>query len=145
MRKFSVVVMYLLLGIICWAMPADKTPAKVIQSDGTTLTLRLVGDEFFHFNTTVDGYTVMRNAAGTYEYAMPSGSRLVLSGMVAHDPSLRSAPEAQLLKQVGKYARSENQVLKGQQTRARARGSEQPRREPVVDYSNFSGLIILIN
>ena len=47
--------MYLLLGVACWAIPADKTPVRVTQADGTTLTLRLVGDEFFHYNTTDDG------------------------------------------------------------------------------------------
>ena len=69
--------MCLLLGVTCWAIPADKTPMTVTQSDGSTLTLRLVGDEFFHYNTTDDGYTVLCNRDGSYEYAIKQGDVLV--------------------------------------------------------------------
>ena len=73
MRKFANLLMFLLMGVVCWAIPADRTPMLVTQSDGTTLTLRLVGDEFFHYNTTADGYTVLRNSVGSYEYAVKQG------------------------------------------------------------------------
>ena len=145
MRKISFLAMYLLLGVICWAIPADKTPVQVTQSDGSILTLRLVGDEFFHYNTTDDGYTVLLNEAGYYEYARKQGDRLVASGVLAHDLSHRTMAEIQMLEQVGKHVRSAQMVNKGRQSRSRVAGPGQPHREPVVDYSNFRGLIILIN
>ena len=135
--------MYLLLGVACWAIPADKTPVRVTQADGTTLTLRLVGDEFFHYNTTDDGYTVLP-VNGRYEYAIRSGQELVSSGMLAHDASLRTASERQLLQQVGKHLRGERHLTQGRQNRVRATYGP-AHREATIDYGNFRGLIILIN
>lgn len=135
--------MSLFLGVVCWAIPADRTPMPVTQSDGSKLTLRLVGDEFFHYNTTDDGYTVLRNASGSYEYAVKRGDVLVSSGVLAHDASIRTPAERQLLSQVGKHLRGTSDVQQARLSRAKA---QQPlKREPVVDYSNFRGLIILIN
>ena len=55
-----------LLCLTARAIPADPTPNPVTQPDGTTLTLQMHGDEFFHFTTTLDGYTVVKNKAGYY-------------------------------------------------------------------------------
>ena len=135
--------MCLLLGVACWAIPANKTAIMFTQSDGSKLTLRLVGDEFFHYNTTADGYTVLLNSAGSYEYAVKQGDVLVSSGMLAHDAAMRTQAERQLLNEVGTHLRASNDVQHARLSRARA---QQPvMREPVVDYSNFRGLIILIN
>ena len=64
---------FLMVGVLCLmakAIPADPTPIQVTQPDGTTVTVALHGDEFFHFTTTLDGYTVVKNAQGFYTYAM---------------------------------------------------------------------------
>ena len=135
--------MCLLLGVACWAIPADRTPMAVTQSDGTTLMLRLVGDEFFHYNTTVDGYTVLRNSAGSYEYAVKHGGVLASSGLLAHDAAQRTPAERQLLSQVGTHLRADGAVQHARQSREFAQNPAF--REPTVDYSNFRGLIILIN
>ena len=143
MRKFASLLMFLLMGVVCWAIPADRTPMLVTQSDGTTLTLRLVGDEFFHYNTTADGYTVLRNNVGSYEYAVKQGDVLVSSGMLAHDAALRTSAEHQLLSAVGTHVRASSDVKRAKQSRARA---QQPSLSGAkMDYSNFRGLIILIN
>lgn len=143
MRRFTSLMMCLLLGVACWAIPADKTPMKVTQSDGSVLTLRLVGDEFFHYNTTADGYTVLRNSVGSYEYAVKQGDVLAPSGMLAHDAALRTPAERQLLSVVGTHVRASSDVQCAKQSRARAQLPS--RGEPTVDYDNFRGLIILIN
>ena len=139
MRKFSLFVMCLLVVLTAWAIPADKTPVQVSQRDGSTLTLRLVGDEFFHYNTTTDGYTVLRNTDGSYEYAVKRGNVLVTSGVLAHDKAMRSQAEVQLLGQVGKHVRAANDVQRARKSRAQAQ--KPASREPVVDYSKFKGLI----
>ena len=84
----------LLMGLLCLiarAVPADPTPMVVTQPDGSTLTVVLHGDEFFHFTTTADGYTVLKDGTGFYTYAVADGDRLVPSGRVARDLSRRSA------------------------------------------------------
>ena len=40
------------------AVPARRKPFTVRQADGTSLTLRLVGDECFHYYMTADGVPV---------------------------------------------------------------------------------------
>ena len=59
----------LLVALSAAAVPASPVPQTVTQPDGTTVTLRLHGDEFYNFVTTLDGYTVARNDDGFYTYA----------------------------------------------------------------------------
>lgn len=50
------------------AMPANPRPVSVQQPDGSTVTLRVFGDEHFHWYEDLRGYTVVASA-GTYVYA----------------------------------------------------------------------------
>ena len=51
-------------------MMANPNPITVTQPDGSEVTLRLHGDEHFHFQTTADGArTVVRGADKWYSYA----------------------------------------------------------------------------
>ena len=49
---------------VCTAMavPAHKGKVSVKQPDGSTVTIRLHGDEYMSFTTTEDGYTVVKTA-----------------------------------------------------------------------------------
>jgi len=56
----------LVLLLICtfaaiqlWAVPADPSPIKFKQPDGTEITVRLRGDEKINWHETLDGYTLM--------------------------------------------------------------------------------------
>ncbi len=49
-------------------MPASPKLVKVVQADGSTLSVRLNGDEHFNWTTTEDGYTVVEKE-GFYYYA----------------------------------------------------------------------------
>ncbi|MBQ5723658.1 MAG: peptidase M6, partial [Muribaculaceae bacterium] len=56
-----------MLGVsAAYAVPADPRPFTVTQPDGTTLTIRIVGDEFFHCLMTEDGYLVKKASDGGY-------------------------------------------------------------------------------
>ena len=50
------------------AMPANPEPVDVRQPDGSVVTLRVFGDEYFHWYADQDGYTVV-TAHGAYVYA----------------------------------------------------------------------------
>ncbi len=62
-----------LATLICcgWllAVPALKRPFQVEQPDGTTITIRLMGDEWYSYHETVDGYTVLKNREDWWVYA----------------------------------------------------------------------------
>jgi M6 family metalloprotease-like protein len=146
MRKY---LLSFVLGLFCLAVqaiPADRTPIQVTQPDGTTLTITLHGDEFFHFTTTVDGYTVLKNSAGFYTYARLDGDRLVAGDRIARDPSRRSAADNAALTAVPKGLTDRQQVRQGNQMLGN-RNSAMRRvgADGLMDYDNFRGLIILIN
>ena len=128
------------------AIPADPTPTKLLQPDGTVLTVTLQGDEFFNYMTTTDGYTVVKNEAGYYTYARLEGDRLVAGACVAHDAEQRTAVDNAALAGVPKRLTSSSMVQNGKRLLSRrndtmlgigANGH--------MDYSKFRGLIILIN
>ena len=76
-KLFLSLLMTALLGIQAFAEPAHNIPVMMPQPDGSLVTVCLVGDEFYHFNTTADGYTIMLNEAGAYVYAQRDGMKLV--------------------------------------------------------------------
>lgn len=146
MRKILVLMVMGLLCIAAHAIPADPTPVKVTQPDGTTLTITLHGDEFFHYTTTQDGYTVMKNAAGYYTYARVSGENLVPSDLIARDASQRTAADRAALASFPKGLTAKAALQAG--TAKMNRRNSAMRRvgaEGTMDYENFRGLIILIN
>lgn len=52
-----------------WAVPAQRRPFTVTNSDGSQLTLVLCGDESFHFYTTEDGTPVVQDGQGDWHLA----------------------------------------------------------------------------
>ena len=142
-------VMLLIMGLLCLnmlAIPADPTPMRVTQPDGSTITVALHGDEFFHFTTTLDGYTVVKNGAGYYTYAQLDGDRIVASDRIARDMSQRSAADMAALASIPKrltsrsMSQSATQMVNRRNSAMRRVGADGE-----MDYDNFRGLIILIN
>ena len=135
-----------LLCLMAQAIPADPTPATVTQPDGQTLTVTLHGDEFFHFTTTSDGYTVVKNAAGFYTYARLEDGKLVASDFIARDVAKRTPGELAFLAGQPKRLTSKSGLQAGKQMLSR-RNSAMRRvgADGYMDYDNFRGLIILIN
>ena len=147
--KKKLFLLFGLMGLLCLtaqAIPADPTPASVTQPDGSTLTVTLHGDEFFHFTTTSDGYTVLKNQAGYYTYARLDGDRLVPSNRIARDAGHRTAEDLAFLAMTPKRLTDNAKVQNGQHKLSR-RNSAMRRvgADGRMDYDNFRGLIILVN
>ena len=81
------------------AIPAWPGLHTVLQPDGTSLSLRLLGDEYAHSYVTTDGWLVGPDADGIMHYvtAVSDDGRTELSAAMAHNASLRSAEERQML------------------------------------------------
>ena len=76
------------------AIPADPTPRKVKQADGSWITVCKTGDEHGSVIRTLDGYPLFYNKlTGNFEYASASSPAAKGSGIVAADANERS-PEA---------------------------------------------------
>ncbi|MBR5055676.1 MAG: M6 family metalloprotease domain-containing protein [Bacteroidales bacterium] len=69
MRRPAVILLFLLLALPLWGVRGPASAVKVLQSDGTTLSIRILGDENFSCKTTLDGYIVARGKDGIYYFA----------------------------------------------------------------------------
>ena len=141
MRKLTALLV--LSAIVCLqalAIPAHRGMVQMPQPDGTLVTINLVGDEFYHFNTTADGYTVLFNESGAYEYARRDGMNLVSTGVLAHDEGNRSADELALLSTLSKRLVDETAVAQSHVRRAKRNVDLSN-----FDFENFRGLVILID
>jgi M6 family metalloprotease-like protein len=98
------------------AVPACPYPIEQKQPDGSVITIMLKGDERVHWATSADGYTLLLNADGFYEYAQKTLSGdLELSGVRAHNPDKRTPDETGFLKKVTKdlrYSHEQVNLLK---------------------------------
>ena len=131
------------------AVPAHKGSVKMKQPDGTTVTIRLHGDEYQHFNTTTDGYSVVKDAQNRYVYAELKDGQLNPTRFVAHDASERTIAEEAYLTGIKKYlapamTKAVSEEKSRELTRRAQARQEAVKRGPQYDYNNFRGLIILV-
>ncbi len=84
------------------AIPAYPGIVNIVQPDGTELSIRVIGDEFFRYRTTSDGYHIAQYSDGFYYYyqdGMHSSAttRSSLGLVRANNPSSRTAEERAFL------------------------------------------------
>ncbi len=92
MKRFCLSFFCLSLALAIYAVPAIPTPIEVTQPDGTTLTIRMQGDEHCHYLTTEDGY-LLKRVDDQYFYAKQQDAEVVSTGVLAHNPQERLAVE----------------------------------------------------
>lgn len=98
MRKFLSLIILLVLAVSLYAVPANRKPIIVKQSDGSALSIILQGDEALHFYTTLDGKYLVKGAEGDYFYATFSQvDGFVSTGTLAHNAADRNETENALL------------------------------------------------
>lgn len=74
--------------------PAYPGLIEYQQPDGSVISIYLKGDERIHWAETTDGYTILANHDGEYQYAMHDDEgRLVLSGIKVSPISSRTDRE----------------------------------------------------
>lgn len=66
MKKILSILSLCLLSMSMFAVIASPEPIEVTQPDGSTLTVKLVGDEFHSYYTTLDGTPLRRTASGKF-------------------------------------------------------------------------------
>lgn len=88
-----------------WGVRAYPHPKKIVQPDGSTLTIIGHGDEFRHYVTTTDGYTVVKGHDGIYRYAELTDGHLKASRIKACDIENRSISETNFLQTIKRALR----------------------------------------
>lgn len=94
MKKIFTLLVTALCSIsFAWASRAVDTPVKITQKDGTTITIRVHGDEFSSYVTTVDGYQIVWRDGFYYYYQTSMVSKSAAGLVRASDPGKRNAVE----------------------------------------------------
>lgn len=101
--SFPKLTILLQLWLVLAVMTAEAVPARrglitVRQSDGTTLRVRIYGDEFYHYTVSEEGYTLVEGPKGDYYFArLGANGQLESTGVLARPMNRLSAAERQRL------------------------------------------------
>jgi M6 family metalloprotease-like protein/uncharacterized repeat protein (TIGR02543 family) len=121
MKTNYLIFIFLLMGVlICTysakAVTAYPYPVEYQLPNGGFLTVQLMGDEKVKWAETVDGYSILLNAEGFYEYAYQDiNGDMVRSGIRVSNISERTPSENLFLKQLPKglkFSKSQVSIMK---------------------------------
>lgn len=91
---FWVLVTY---AYVVFPIPANRLMKEFKQKDGTSVSLMLVGDESFHYWSTIDGFPVLHAESEGYCYANVEDGELVNTYVQASNPEHRTEREIDFL------------------------------------------------
>ena len=81
-----------------FAIKATPYPVSITQPDGTVLTVRIHGDETFHYKTTLDGYPLITDKNDILTYALAdSNGNLISTSVKATNIESRSTNEIRFI------------------------------------------------
>jgi M6 family metalloprotease-like protein len=87
------------------AIRAKKDPFVITQPDGSKLTIRMNGDEFHKFRSTVDGIVVKKDIKGFYTYARTDANGNIVAGkVIAKDKNKRTADDLNYISSISTEA-----------------------------------------
>lgn len=98
MRLFLSILLFCLATLNGQAAKAYPAPVKIIQSDGTTLTVVARGDESFHYYMTTDSVLLYREGNDFFVAQVNNDGSLVPTSLLAHEKGNRKAEEERLAK-----------------------------------------------
>ncbi len=125
MRRILFAILGIMTTLTTWGVGAYPLPVDVRQSDGTTLTILLHGDEDFHYYTTSDGVLLVQQDGAYYIGAVDDMGQLTATRQLAHNRELRTPQE----KQLAEAQQRETFLNAGRETAA----IHKARREPIDD------------
>jgi len=102
--SISVIVISILLSFSkTYAVPACPDPIEITQADGSVITVKLRGDEFFNYKTTLDGYILTPNAKGILTYAeQDANGKLIPTKIKASNVTQRTLSERKFVQNLNK-------------------------------------------
>ena len=140
-----------------WAIPAKRTPFVKKQGDGTTVTVRLVGDEHFHYFLSEDGKLLVNDNEVFYYAKTDDNGNIINTKVMAHDKAERSPQEWKVvnaldMNSIGKTLDSKGLEARERRmtTAQRSRNNGQMRNVGLCSDAHFpskgeqKGLVILV-
>lgn len=98
MRRISTTIIAFLYMAVVFAIPS-KQKFELSQIDGSTLILYIVGDEFFHYHITEDGYPVIQSNDNGWYYAYLTHDDMLPSKTLVHNIDCRTKEELSYINQ----------------------------------------------
>ena len=158
MKKLLLTMALCAITAVMQAVPARRNVHTVAQSDGSTLKIRLRGDESFHYLETADGHPIVNTSNG-YMYGKVENGRLMSSGILAHDAAMRSVSEQSHLRFSGsltrsgvsrlwnirKESRNQHRMARHNKFRAMQESESVKSRVGATSTTTKKGLVILVN
>lgn len=96
--KIAALFIFIAITFEVLAIPATPFPVKITQPDGTQLSIRIHGDEYFNYNTTTDGYLLLSDETGVLNYAELKDGKISSLNVKASELNKRSQVEKNLIK-----------------------------------------------
>lgn len=97
-KKIYTLLIAILTYIVATAAPARQIIASITQPDGTSLSIRLVGNEFCHYTETTDGVMVTTDSNGVWRYATQLKDGAIRPSIhLAHNSENRNQTELRFL------------------------------------------------
>lgn len=87
------ILLCLMVAVGVYAAKSNGGVRKVVQPDGTTLSIQLLGDENFCWYQTIDGVLLIEESKVFYVGQVTEDGELQSSGIVAHNSGSRSSEE----------------------------------------------------
>ena len=117
MRKQFRIALLIMAYLWCWvgalAVPANPNAYVVTQPDGTRISVRLCGDEYYHYYTTEDGTPVTLCDDGFYRYTtIDAQNNLVASANVVGKVNASVLPDKKSVMQCHKELHKVNKMRK---------------------------------
>ena len=95
------------------AVKANPNPVTITQPDGSTLTIRIHGDENLHYTTTIDGYLIRRDNDGYFKYVdMDADGSLRITSQTANNIDNRDNEEQQTVSRLVPAKKLQAQLTK---------------------------------
>ena len=127
--QYGVLTVAAMFGFQSWAVPAKPGLRTVPQPDGSTITVELRGDEFFHQYLTEDGYPLVEKDGYFYYSDYSDSGDVINSGIRAVAVSKRDAAARDFLSRVDRSSL---------ETRIRKVASRSPRRTSMTNFGAIS-------
>ena len=136
------------------AIPSKQVICIYRQGNGDSISIIQIGDESFHYLSTLDGYPVIHSIDGNYYYAKMLDGYLSSTNIIAKNPQTRSASETATLAELDNDLRSHlskawktnkshwNELHK-KETKSCSRNSLGKPLQPYI--GERKGLVILVN
>jgi len=129
-----------------YAVPATPNPITIRQADGTEITIRLRGDEFFNYKTTLDGYTLVPDDNGILTYAQAdTKGKLYSSKIKANNAEKRNSSEKFFVQSLSKNISYTKQNIASRVNRVASTTSTSSPQKSYPVKGTPKSLVILVN